>query len=78
MSSSRSEHALQIRELVIRHHSNRVGASAIARRVCLPRTTVQNMIKKFEMTGSAEVKRRPGPTRKTTALIDRIIVRKAK
>ncbi|GAV01482.1 hypothetical protein RvY_12188 [Ramazzottius varieornatus] len=36
------------------------------------------MIKKFEMTGSAEVKRRPGPTRKTTTLIDRIIVRKAK
>ncbi|GAV06175.1 hypothetical protein RvY_16202 [Ramazzottius varieornatus] len=35
------------------------------------------MIKKFEMTGSAEVKRRPGPTRKTTALIDRIILRKA-
>ncbi|GAV01876.1 hypothetical protein RvY_12515 [Ramazzottius varieornatus] len=35
------------------------------------------MIEKFEKTGSAEVKRRSGPIRKTTAIIDRTIVHKA-
>ncbi|GAU87425.1 hypothetical protein RvY_00266 [Ramazzottius varieornatus] len=77
MAPQRTEHSLAIRNLVIKKHLLKVSNYEISRQLLIPRCSVIKIVKKYKEMGSVENNPRCGRPRKTTALTDRLIVRKA-
>jgi transposase len=78
MARKKKEYSSDIRSLVVQHFHNGDSYAEIAKKVLVPRPTVQSIIKKYKKTKcilnmSGRVRKR-----KTTAVVDRIIQRKVK
>ena len=78
MAPKKKEHSHDLRSLVIKHYQNGDSQRKISTKVLLPRETIRYIIRKYKETkciGNLFGRERK---RKTTAAMDRLIVRKIK
>ncbi|GAV01586.1 hypothetical protein RvY_12274 [Ramazzottius varieornatus] len=76
MAPPRKQYSLDMRNLVIKKHLNKISNHEISGQLCIPRTSVLNIVRNFKDTGNVGQKPGRGRKRKTSALTDRLIVRK--
>ena len=74
----KKEYSYDLRQVVIKHFLNGDSEHEIARKVLIPRSCINYMIKKYKSTKCIGNIIGRGRKRKTTAQIDRIIQRKIK
>jgi transposase len=78
MAPKKREHSTDLRSLVIEHFLHGDSYAVIAKKVLIPRPTVQSIIQKYKRTKCIVNLPGRGRKRKTTAVVDRIIQRKIK
>ncbi|KAK7864830.1 hypothetical protein R5R35_012488 [Gryllus longicercus] len=64
-------------ELVLKLHNEGKTSREISSTLAIGKSTVNDILKKFKITGTVEAKRNPGRPRKTTQRVDKVIKRKA-
>lgn len=78
MAPKKKEHSTDLRSLVIQHFLNGDSYAMIAKKVRIPRPTVQSIVQKYKKTKCIVNLFGRGRKRKTTPAVDRIIQRKIK
>ena len=78
MVPKKKEHSTDLRSLLIQHFLNCDSYAIIAKKVFLPRSTVQAIVEKYKKKNCVANSASRGRKRKTTAAVDRLIQRKIK
>ena len=78
MGKIKSYTSLEVRQIIVDRHKEGDSGRQIAKYLQIPRTTVQDVIRKFKERGHIETLEKPGRPRKTTEADDRKIVREVK
>ena len=78
MAPKKKEHSTDLRSLVVQHFLNGDSYGEIAKKVLLPRSTIQYIVKRYKETKCIANLAGRGRKRKTAPIVDRAIQRKIK
>ena len=78
MARTKKNYSDDLKERIVRAHKNGMGYVAIQKMFEVPKSSVRDIINRFNQRGSVTNKKSTGQPRKTSATDDRNIIRQAK